>query len=95
MIKVSTIENCRVKFGCHQQWDNLTDQGKEGARYCSACQEDVHWCNSSDEVIKAKSKGWCVAFMTIERDEVLGKPIGEYKSESMLAKLMVWLKLWK
>jgi len=92
---VTTLENCRVKFGCNQRWDNLTDQGKEGVRFCSACEEDVHWCNSPDDVIKAKSKGWCVAFKTLEREVLLGKPIGPRKNKSIITRLMVWLRLWK
>ena len=55
MKKIPTIENCRVKFGCNQQWDNLADQGNQDVRFCTACQEDVHWCDSPSEVIKAKS----------------------------------------
>jgi len=95
MNRVSTIENCRVKFGCNQHWDNLTDQGKEGVRFCSACEEGVHWCESQDDVIKAKSKGWCVAFMTLEREITLGKPIGVRRDDSWFTRLMVWLHIWK
>jgi hypothetical protein len=95
MRNITTIENCRVKFGCKQHWDNLTVQGKEGVLFCSACEEDVHWCESQDDVIKAKSKGWCVAFMTLESEVTLGKPIGVRRDDSWLTKLMVWLRVWK
>jgi hypothetical protein len=101
MRNITTIENCRVKFGCNQQWDNLIDEGKEGKegkegmRFCSSCEEGVHWCNSQSEVIRAKSKGWCVAFMTLEKEITVGKPIGVRKSDSLFTRLMVWLRLWK
>lgn len=92
---ISTVENCRVKFGCNQRWDNLTDQGKDGMRFCSACEEDVHWCSSQNEVIKAKSKGRCVAFMKPRGEVTLGKPIGIRRGDSWFTILMVWLKIWK
>ena len=96
MREITTIENCRVKSGCEQRWRELTDQGKDNVRYCSVCKESVHWCNSQDEVVEAKSKGWCVAFMTPYREkEVVGVPVRVGRCEGWFTRLMVWFRWWK
>ena len=55
-------DSCKLAFECAKKWDSLTATNQEGVRHCSSCDESVHWCNTQEDIERAKKKGWCVAY---------------------------------
>jgi uncharacterized protein (TIGR02996 family) len=57
------IENCapRFDFRCPKQWDKLELTDQEHLRYCSACRQQVVFCDSMFEARQHAENGHCVA----------------------------------
>jgi hypothetical protein len=54
--------SCKLTFECTKKWSELTGTSHEGIRHCSSCDENVHWCDTQEDIDHAKKKGWCVAY---------------------------------
>jgi uncharacterized protein (TIGR02996 family) len=82
------IENCRRKreeeqsgrfrleqfeFLCEKRWEDLRPTGDRAMRFCEACQENVHYCDTITEARRHAWAGHCIAIDrgVIRRDEDL------------------------
>ncbi len=55
-------ENVVWEFKCSKNWEDLTPTENPKVRACDACQENVYFCASADELNHNARKGFCVAF---------------------------------
>lgn len=70
-----SIRNCRFAFRCDRKWDSLKATSTEDVRYCSDCQQEVHWCSSDGQLAEAIALNRCVAIEVsdfLDRDVVMG-----------------------
>jgi uncharacterized protein (TIGR02996 family) len=60
------LENCSVRFAyaCPLRWDNLTPTADRNVRFCSACEQHVHYCATLAEAQHHAWSGECVAIDT-------------------------------
>lgn len=56
------INNCKFSFKCSKNWSALQVVGIDKQRYCGSCKENVHWCDTQEDIDKAATEKWCVAF---------------------------------
>lgn len=58
------VEYCPVefRFKCPKRWTALTPTDRDDVRHCGACERDVYFCASLDEVRRHATLGDCVAF---------------------------------
>ena len=63
-----TVENCepRFRFKCPKNWTALKETADRRVRFCSECQKEVHWCNTSAAATELGRQGKCVALYTNE-----------------------------
>ncbi len=57
------IENCNVRwrFQCPKRWSELQDLGEPNARFCTACRQSVHYCETVEDARNiAEAVGFCV-----------------------------------
>jgi hypothetical protein len=59
----SELWNCPnlLAFRCPQRWDALSPTNSPGVRSCSACQREVHRCETAEDFIRHGRLGHCVA----------------------------------
>jgi uncharacterized protein (TIGR02996 family) len=58
----SVVENCGLKLlPCPQKWNDLDATPHDGVRRCWACERNVHYCQSMDELHAHARRGDCVA----------------------------------
>jgi hypothetical protein len=55
------VRNCTIAYQCNTKWENLTDDGIEGVRFCEKCEKEVHLCVSDAEVIDSIRRNLCIA----------------------------------
>jgi hypothetical protein len=55
------IRNCAFRFQCDKIWEELKPTKKDGVKYCNNCRRQVHLCETSDEVMHAIKRDWCIA----------------------------------
>jgi uncharacterized protein (TIGR02996 family) len=96
------IENCqgkraeaqaRLRFDylCDKRWENLRPTDDRAVRFCDACRQNVHYCDTITEARRHAWDGHCIAIDlgVIRRDEDLvpermytGRPIAaEFRAE--------------
>jgi len=61
-MKLIKNDSCKLTFECTKKWSDLAGTNDEGIRHCSSCDENVHWCNTEEDIEQARQKGWCVAY---------------------------------
>eukprot|EP01102_Stenamoeba_stenopodia_P011616 TRINITY_DN358_c0_g2_i1.p1 TRINITY_DN358_c0_g2~~TRINITY_DN358_c0_g2_i1.p1 ORF type:complete len:363 (-),score=52.48 TRINITY_DN358_c0_g2_i1:111-1199(-) len=70
---VHVIDNCRWIFKCPLTWESLNGYGR--VKHCDACNENVHYCDSIEDIQKHAEQGSCIAIGGIGYPSgVLGKP---------------------
>lgn len=58
----SVVENCGLKLlPCPQKWNDLNATPNEGVRHCWACDRQVYYCQSLDELRTHAERRECVA----------------------------------
>jgi hypothetical protein len=62
----ATITNClngspKFRFQCPKVWSALTRTSNDSIRFCTECQRDVHWCETSGLALRLGKTGKCVA----------------------------------
>jgi hypothetical protein len=67
---VSVIENCPMAFECPRTWESLASTDNPGVRHCDACSQDVTFCADADTLEKMTATGACVAFYTVQNEQV-------------------------
>lgn len=63
MKSTAGIRNCQFAFRCTSTWDSLQRSEKEGIRYCTDCEKDVHFCRTAQELSDAVRLDRCVAIV--------------------------------
>jgi uncharacterized protein (TIGR02996 family) len=63
VVSRAPVENCAVSFEyeCPLHWDNLTPTEDRTVRFCSACRQQVHYCDTLAEAQEQAWRGHCVA----------------------------------
>ncbi len=62
LLSRSVVENCGLSLHpCPQRWNSLDATPAAGVRHCWACDRDVHYCQSIDELHAHARRGHCVA----------------------------------
>lgn len=76
----SDIRNCDVRFQtrCPKQWVDLRPTSENAIRYCTECQQNVYFCQSSEELKLRTANNQCVAFCDADTyADTLGLPLEE------------------
>lgn len=56
------IRNCNFfTYECNLKWDTLQLTGREGIRFCAACEKEVFFCDTREQVREAIMLGRCLA----------------------------------
>jgi uncharacterized protein (TIGR02996 family) len=63
VVSRAAVENCAVSFEyeCPLHWDNLTPTEDRAVRFCSACRQEVHYCDTLAQAQRHAWNGHCVA----------------------------------
>jgi uncharacterized protein (TIGR02996 family) len=62
LLSRSVVENCGLSLHpCPQKWNSLDATPEAGIRHCWACDRQVHYCQSLDELRVHAREGHCVA----------------------------------
>jgi hypothetical protein len=56
-----TLRNCAFAFECQASWDRLTPTLLDKVRYCDHCDQDVHRCDTDEDLLQAVRRNLCVA----------------------------------
>lgn len=56
-----TIRNCRFRYACPRDWDQLQETGEDGTRYCDACDSVVYLCDTDAQLRRHILDDHCVA----------------------------------
>lgn len=67
-----SIENChgkrageeslvRFEYLCDRRWEDLQPTGDRAVRFCDACRQNVHYCDTIMEARRHAWKGHCIA----------------------------------
>ena len=80
------IRNCKFKFKCDKKWSDMEELIKpnDSVKHCKVCNEDVHLCDTDEQLITAIKNNWCVALFGDKNDEtpsLLGEPVTTYSIE--------------
>lgn len=67
---VSVIENCPMAFECPKTWESLASTDNPGVRHCDTCRQNVTFCADADTLEKMTATGACVAFYTVQNEQV-------------------------
>jgi len=72
----AAIQNCgsRFRFKCQKQWMELQSTENQFVRFCDACDQNVFYCHTKEELNERASKNQCVAFANIDEGPTLGVP---------------------
>lgn len=57
----SQLRNCKLAFKCDARWDDLVLTGRSKVRFCNDCQQEVHRCETDEELLQAIRSNLCVA----------------------------------
>lgn len=62
LLSRSVVENCGLSLHpCPQKWNSLDATLEAGVRHCWACDQQVHYCQSLEELRAHARAGHCVA----------------------------------
>ena len=69
----SDIRNCDPQFSlrCPKQWSQLSSTDKPTVRFCKQCNQNVHFCVTTDELAQRTAANQCVAFCDSESQSVM------------------------
>lgn len=56
--------NCEMEFECPQDWDGMIMSSDVNVRHCSACNKDVHFCHTVEDLKKAVNAKCCVTYIS-------------------------------
>ncbi len=76
------IRNCKFSFKCPRNWEDLTPTANMHQRYCGECNQIVHFCYTSDDLIEAIKQDLCVAISSQPSDEapfMVGRVAPQYR----------------
>ncbi len=62
MSENTMIRNCTFAYKCETKWENLEQIDYEDVRFCNACQKEVHFCQTDEDLVKNIYLNRCVAF---------------------------------
>lgn len=68
----TSIRNCRFAFKCEKKWEDLSETMEDGIRFCSTCENEVHFCEDDDELASNVRLNRCVAFVNEEEMVTMG-----------------------
>jgi hypothetical protein len=57
------IQNCTLSFECPKHWGSLQPTSSPKIRHCTACDKNVHFCSTAEELMDSIILKNCVAFM--------------------------------
>ena len=70
-----TIRNCKFAFKCEMQWEKLRETEDRKIKFCKTCQQEVHFCETNEELVDAINKNKCICIHTpFEEVYELGMP---------------------
>lgn len=70
------IQNCKFEFECEAKWDDLVQTSDPLIRVCKQCQQDVHKCESDEQLTIAVQTGKCVAVERFNSKDALVLTMG-------------------
>ena len=65
MAMKASIRNCKFAFKCPLKWESLAKTTDPDVRFCDECQQEVYFCRSDAELVKAIKLNRCIA-ITVE-----------------------------
>ena len=68
----SDIRNCKAELAiqCPKYWSQLAPTDTPTIRFCSKCDQNVHFCLTTDELTQRTADNLCVAFCDSETQTV-------------------------
>lgn len=75
----SMIANCIFGYKCDQSWDALADTDDSNVKYCKHCKNNVFYCSTPEELMRAIRRRVCVSVDKLESGKkirLLGVPDG-------------------
>ena len=78
------IRNCKFSFKCPRNWEGLKPTDNMHQRYCSECNEIVHFCYTPEDLMKAIQSDLCVAIANNSANEgtyMLGRLASKYNTD--------------
>lgn len=80
-----TLRNCTFAYKCTKQWEKLEETDQKSIRFCCDCQNEVHYCEDDQELLKSIKLNRCVAFSRYETIHEMGLIVApEYKKQEIL-----------
>lgn len=77
----NAIRNCTFAFKCDKRWEDLKQGSDRDIRFCGACQRDVYFCHTADQLKEAIVLNRCVTIEIADsgggRFQLTGVPAGE------------------
>ena len=66
------VDKCDIQFAfkCPKQWSALTLTSTPDVRHCGACEREVHFCSTLQDVMFHAARSHCVAFDPSLRSDV-------------------------
>lgn len=76
----NAIRNCTFAFKCDKTWESLNKTNTPDIRFCDACQHEVFWCNTKEQLAEAIALNRCIAIsiedkITRKSHKLMGKVI--------------------
>ncbi len=73
---MSDIRNCALGLKCPKKWEDLQPLSNPKIRYCLECGEEVHFCESDEEIVSSIRMNFCIAYTGIAWPETsMGMPV--------------------
>jgi hypothetical protein len=60
-IKDYKLRNCFLAYECDADWSALEKTKKEKIRFCTKCNDEVHQCDTDQELAIAIRENFCIA----------------------------------
>lgn len=79
------IRNCKFIFKCPRDWEGLKPTDNMHQRYCGECNQIVHFCYTSEDLMKAIQADLCVAIAnnpSTEGPYMVGRLAPQYGEDS-------------
>ncbi len=81
----TAIRNCTFAFKCDKRWEDLKIGADPDIRSCSACQRDVYFCRTADQLKVAIDLNRCVTIEIAEKSgasyRLTGSPVRRLKMD--------------
>jgi len=78
----TAIRNCTFAFKCDKRWEDLKQGSDPDIRFCGACQRNVHFCHTADQLKKAIILNRCVTIEIADKsgntDRLTGSPVRSF-----------------